>query len=135
MVVPELIAVTFVPAAIPVVVEIIIPTAKLVTLLSLIVAEPEDVLPPLVVFPKEQIEVAGETTYALCVVAVVVSPATAPKLPEVTNCVPERALARTAADAGSKCTGAMDMAPVSAAMRANFICFIIFAPFAPLFSR
>lgn len=78
VVVPTFIAVTFVPAAIPVVVEITIPTTKLVTLASLIVGEPDAVFPPVVLLVKEQIEVVGVATNAAAAVAADVAPATAP---------------------------------------------------------
>ena len=74
----------------------------------------------------EQEEVMPVTAYALAVVAEELSPATAPKVPELIDCEADEAFPRIAPTAGSSCVGAMDMAPTTAAMRASFIFFIKF---------
>lgn len=74
----------------------------------------------------EQAEVMPVTANALAVVAAEEVPATAPKVPELTDNEGDIALPRIAAVAGSNCVGAMDMAPTTAATRASFIFFIKF---------
>lgn len=120
------IAVTFVPAAIPVVVEMIIPTAKFVTAVRAIVDELLGVLLLVVLRLKEQEDVMPVTANALAVVAAEEAPATAPKAPELTDNEGDIALPRIAAAAGSNCVGAREMAPTTAAIRASLTFFIKF---------